>query len=201
MANREPGDDAEQALRARAKQELRTRLRSVRRVLPDAACAARSQAICARVLDLPAFAQARVVVGYAAFRKEADPAAVLRAAERQGKRVGLPRIASHGGLDLHAHADGAALEESGYGMLEPLAEAPRIAPEEVDLVLVPALAVDARGHRIGYGRGFYDRLLPTLARAYKVAIVYDFQLLAETPDTAGDARVDCVVTDARTLEV
>ena len=61
------------------------------------------------------------------------------------------------------------------------------------------MAIDASGYRIGYGQGYYDRLLPKLGAAFKVAIVYDFQLLAETPYTDGDVPVDCVVTDQRTL--
>jgi 5-formyltetrahydrofolate cyclo-ligase len=66
---------------------------------------------------------------------------------------------------------------------------------------VPALAVDARGFRIGYGRGFYDRLLPTLPNALTVAIVYDFQLVAEVPEEPFDVPVHVVATDARVLRV
>lgn len=201
MHRRELDQAAEQALRAQAKQELRKRMRGLRRVMPEAACAARSLAICERLSGLPAFERAAVVVGYAAFRKEADPSAALRSAERAGKRVGLVRIDDGGGLALHAYAQGDPLEDNAFGIAEPQANAPRIAHADVDLVIVPALAVDARGHRIGYGHGYYDRLLPALTRAFKVAIAYDFQLLAEAPDTHGDAAVDCVVTDARELTV
>ena len=66
---------------------------------------------------------------------------------------------------------------------------------------MPALAFDVRGHRIGYGHGYYDRLLPRLPRALNVAVGYDFQLVSELPDTEGDIAVDWLVTDARTLEV
>ena len=91
--------------------------------------------------------------------------------------------------------------QNEYGIGEPSADAPRIATEDIDLILVPALAIDSRGQRIGYGEGYYDRLLPALARAFKVATTYDFQLLVEIPNTAHDAPVDCLVTDARTLRV
>lgn len=201
MPGREMDHAAEQALRVRAKQELRERLRGVRRVMPLEACATRSNAICTRLWELPEIARAQVVIGYAAYRKEADPAAALRLAEQAGKRTGLVRIDDGGALGLHAHRSGDALEANAYGIAEPLASAPRIDPAEVDVIIVPALAVDERGHRIGYGHGYYDRLLPGLARAFKVAIAYDFQLLVETPDTAGDVRVDCIVTDARTITV
>jgi 5-formyltetrahydrofolate cyclo-ligase len=201
MPPRELTAAAEQALRERAKQELRERMRGLRRVLPAEACAARSQAICARLTALAEFERARVVVGYAAYRKEANVDAALREAERRGKLTGLPRIDEAGALRLHVHREGDALEPNAYGIAEPLASAPAIALEDVDLIVVPALAVDARGHRIGYGQGYYDRLLPGLARAFAVIVAYDFQLLVETPDTPGDARAQCVITDARTLLV
>jgi 5-formyltetrahydrofolate cyclo-ligase len=201
MRERELDETAEQTLRAQAKQELRERLRGVRRVLPTAACAARSQAICKALIELPEFTRAKVVVGYAAYRNEADPRAVLLHAELKRKRIGLVRIGDDDELRIHAHESEDALAPNAYGIDEPLESAPRIDPADVELIIVPALAVDERGHRIGYGRGYYDRLLPTLTRAFKVAIAYDFQLLAETPDTRNDVRVDCVVTDARTIVV
>lgn len=191
----------EQALRVRAKQELRGRMRSLRRVLPQAACAQRSGAICLRLCELTAFANARTMVGYAAYQKEADPAAALRVAEHAQKTVGLVRIEDGGGLSLHRHCEGDPLEPNAFGIAEPLLQAERIAYTDVDLVIVPALAIDERGHRIGYGHGYYDRLLPQLSRAFKVAIAYDFQLLMDLPSTQGDVPVDCVVTDTRTLMI
>jgi 5-formyltetrahydrofolate cyclo-ligase len=199
MRERDAEEAAEHALRVQAKQELRERTRALRRVLPVQACAARSAAICERLLALTAFTRASTLIGYVAHRKEADPRAALEAAARAGKRVGLTRVEDANELGLHRYLEGDPLEPNAFGIAEPLAHAPPIAHAEVDLIIVPALAVDARGHRIGYGHGYYDRLLPKLERAFKVAIAYDFQLLAETPDTARDARVDCVVTDVRTL--
>jgi 5-formyltetrahydrofolate cyclo-ligase len=81
---------------------------------------------------------------------------------------------------------------------QPAASAPPIADASIDLVLVPALAVDERGHRIGYGKGFYDRLLPRLA-ALRVALVFDFERIVEVPVRAGDVPVDVIVTDERVI--
>jgi 5-formyltetrahydrofolate cyclo-ligase len=173
----------------------------LRRVTPIEACAARSQAICERVSALPEFERARTIIGYMALRKEADPGPLLRTAERAGKAVGLVRVETESRLDLHHYREGEALVPNEYGIHEPASDAPRIAAHEVDLIIVPALAVDARGYRIGFGQGYYDRLLPALERAFKVVIAYDFQLLLETPFTHGDVAVDCVVTDRHTLRV
>jgi 5-formyltetrahydrofolate cyclo-ligase len=186
-------------LRARAKQELRLRMRSVRRIVPDSARAERSRSICERLCALPEFSRAGTVIGYVAYRKEADPGAALREAAQRGKSVGLVRVEPDGGLGLHAYREGDPLVRNAMEIAEPNELAPRIAHEQVELIIVPALAIDASGYRIGYGQGYYDRLLPKLDGAFKVAIVYDFQLLAETPITDGDVPVDCVVTDGRTL--
>jgi 5-formyltetrahydrofolate cyclo-ligase len=67
----------------------------------------------------------------------------------------------------------------------------------VDAILVPALCFDARGFRIGYGGGYYDRLLPSLPRARRIGVCYDHELLGELPVTRGDESVHAVVTDAR----
>jgi 5-formyltetrahydrofolate cyclo-ligase len=201
MGPREMDRAAEQALRARAKQELRVRMRSVRRVLPQTACVARSQAICEQLRELSPFALASTLIAYAAYRKEADPAPLLREAERLGKTVGLVRVEEDGGLGLHRYRTGDPLADNAFGIAEPSSLAARIEHAEVELVIVPVLAIDPRGYRIGYGHGYYDRLLPRLGRAFKVAIAYDFQLLAEMPNTDGDVPVDCIVTDKRTLLV
>jgi len=202
MQERDDSNEAAQLLhlRAVAKRELRARMRSVRGVLPLPAAAARSSAATAHALALPELAAARVVLGFSAFRKELDPAALLTAARAEGKRVGLPRVV---GDALHLHEVGAddVLEEGAFGVLEPPEAAARIDPAEVDVVLVPGLAFDARGHRIGYGRGFYDRLLPQLTRAFRVGLAYDFQLVPELPEDPHDVPVHCLITDARTLRL
>ena len=194
-----PPDD-EHGLRMQAKAELRRRMRSVRRVLPDDARAARARALTERIVALAEFADAQTVAAYVAVRGEADPADVLERAFDAGKTVALPRVE---GADLvfHRWSKRDTLVENADGIPEPSTDAAVVAPETIDLVLVPALAADARGHRLGYGRGYYDRALPRLARAHKVAFVYDFQLLAELPDTRGDVRVDRVVSDRRDLPV
>jgi 5-formyltetrahydrofolate cyclo-ligase len=82
---------------------------------------------------------------------------------------------------------------------EPPETATRVQPDEVDFALVPALAVDPRGYRIGYGGGYYDKLIPRLGHACTCALAYDFQLIAEVPDLPFDVAVDLVVTDERVI--
>jgi 5-formyltetrahydrofolate cyclo-ligase len=187
-------------LRVHAKRELRTRMQAVRRVIPVEACRERSARANARVIELPEFARAQTIAGYSAIRKELDPSELLRVAAEQGKRVVLPRVDGES-LSLHEYRPGDELEESGWGILEPLANTPAIAADSVELVLVPALALDGAGHRIGYGRGFYDRLLPSMPGAFRVGVAYDFQLVPELPHEAHDTAMHCVISDARTLRI
>jgi 5-formyltetrahydrofolate cyclo-ligase len=189
----------EEELRFRAKAELRGRLRAIRKAVPAEARAKRSHEICERLAALDAYRSASSVLGYVAMRSEADPKELLVRAASEGKRVALPRMEDEGVGVRWSSLEG--LEESGYGFMQP-PESDAIADgASIDLVLVPALAVDANGFRLGWGKGHYDHLLPTLPRARRVAIVFDFQLLAELPVTRGDIAVHTVVTDARTIEI
>jgi len=198
-------DPAEQALRVRAKAAIRQRMRGLRRVLPESARAARSEALCARLLELPELLCARSVVGYSSLRGEADPVRALMALRERSAapaRLWLPRVGEAGSLRLLAWSGAVdELVESELGIAEPRADAEEIAPADVDVILVPGLAFDERGHRIGYGQGYYDRLLARMPGVFSVGLGYDFQLLGELPDTEGDARLSALVTDARVLRV
>lgn len=189
-----------------AKQELRKRLRALRLAHPAEALATRSRAIVTRVAELPAFASAASVALFFPMqdRKEVDLRPLDAEARRQGKRVYYPFLEPRGealvsGFRLTASLDD--LQDRGQRFLEPPPDAPVAARGEVDLVLVPALAVAPSGHRLGYGAGFYDSLLPDVrppARA--IVVAYDFQLLVELPVLPHDVACDGLVTDARSLD-
>ena len=185
-------------LREHAKRELRSRMRSVRAVLPASAREARSLAAAQRIRELAEYAGAQTLVAFSAIHKEIDPAPLLSEAHAHGKRVGLPRVVGED-LALHLVTPNAALEQGAFGVMEPAASSPPIEPEEVDLVIVPGLAFDVRGHRLGYGRAFYDRLLPTMTRAFRLGLAYDFQVVMELPDDAHDVPMHAVVTDQQVL--
>ncbi|MBN1655833.1 MAG: 5-formyltetrahydrofolate cyclo-ligase [Deltaproteobacteria bacterium] len=196
-----PNDEVER-IRYSAKAQLRSKMRALRGHLPDRAREARSKSICDTVVQLPCFIRARSVIGYVAILKEVDPEPILKIAFKCGKTVGLPRVDQQNQmLAIHRWSQGEPLIKSAFGVKEPFASAPLIEPSQIDLVLVPALAFDPRGYRIGYGKGFYDRLLGSLSGAKAVGIAYDFQLIIEAPNTAGDLPVSVIVTDQRTLLV
>jgi 5-formyltetrahydrofolate cyclo-ligase len=187
-------------LREHAKRELRSRMRSVRAVLPASAREQRSRAAAQRVSELAEYVGAQTIVAFSAIQKEIDPAELLAQARASGKRVGLPRVVGEL-LELHEFRDASELVEGSFGVLEPAESAPVIAAADVDLVIVPGLAFDARGHRLGYGRAFYDRLLPRLTKAFFLGFAYDFQVVIDLPDDVHDVPMHAVATDQRVLRV
>ena len=193
-----PGDDPELQLRHRVKQALRRQMRAVRDALPAEARRARSLEIARRVTALEEFRAARTVAAFASIRSEASTEPILEGAWVAGKQVALPRVMGEE-MSLHRIQADTKLETGPFSVPEPPVQQPLVPPGNVDFVLVPALAVDPRGHRIGYGKGYYDQLLPRLSRAFSCVIAYDFQLLAEIPEAPFDVPVDAVVTDLRVI--
>ncbi len=192
---------AEELLRARVKSELRRRMRGLRKALPLSACAERSQRIGERLERLDAFARAESVCLFWPIedRHEVDLRGLDARLRARGVRVAYPGMdPDDGKMTFRFVTDVDAMQEHGFGFREPTPKEPEA--QSVDAIIVPALAVDPRGHRIGYGAGHYDRVLPRYAPpAVTIAVAFDFQLLAEVPESALDVPVEWVVTDAREL--
>lgn len=195
---------AEEMLRARVKTELRKRMRALRKALPPSACALRSSRIEERVAALEPVARARAVCLFWPIvdRHEVDLRPLDATLRGRGVRIAYPGIEPEtGAMTFRFVPEPDAMEEQGFGFREPSLREPEVAPGEIDVVVVPALALDPRGHRIGYGAGYYDRTLPRYAPpAVTVAVAFDFQLVAEVPESAVDVPVDWIVTDTRALE-
>lgn len=192
------GSEDDSVLRQTARRELRTRMRALRNLVPDEVVAKRSQAVCDAVLAMPEVRAAKVVVGYSAVRREIDPKLALEAALRAGQIVGLPRVLEDGSLVVLRYR-GEALEDDHFGVPAPNLDAEPIETSAIDVVLVPALAVDDRGHRLGYGRGYYDRLLSGMPRALSIALVHPFQRVIELADMPGDVPVSWIASEAGLL--
>jgi 5-formyltetrahydrofolate cyclo-ligase len=194
----------EDFLRRQAKAQLRKSRRAMRNSIPESARAARSEKIVERVARDPVFAAAsRVALFWPMLdRNEIDVRPLDRAARDAGKVVAYPLLGDDVDLALLVVTDPSELEERGRGFAEPPAAAPPVTIDEGLLVIVPALAVDPSGQRIGYGKGFYDRLLARIAPpAFALAVAYDFDVMAEVPVTEGDYPVDMVVTDVQSFRI
>ncbi len=189
---------AESQLRQRAKLALRNQMRAVRETLPKSACDARSAEITKRLFVLRELEPAATILAFASIRNEVRMRPSMEAAWAAGKRVALPRVVGDE-LRLHLVDPETVLVEGAFCVPEPPEESARVHPNEIDFALVPALAVDPRGYRIGYGGGYYDKLIPQLGHACTCVVAYDFQLISEVPELPFDVAVDLVVTDERVI--
>jgi 5-formyltetrahydrofolate cyclo-ligase len=193
---------SEDLLRHRVKLELRKRMRGVRGAMAAAACAEKSARIVERLLALEAVRRARSVALFwpLVARREVDLRPADAALRARGTAVAYPALQDDGVLQFRFVDDLAAMEPHALGFMEPPPSATPAAPGQLDAIVVPALAVDPRGHRIGYGAGHYDRSLPAHPSAARIVVAFDFQLVADLPDTEGDVAVGWIVTDVRALE-
>jgi len=183
------------------KSRIRLQARTARQGIPAQDRAGLSAAACVRALEVPGVGHARHVLGFAAAPEELDPAALIASLRERGASICLPRITGPGSLSLHSCEIGHALEEGPFGLRQPSADTPEVFADSVDLVIVPGVAFDSRGMRLGFGGGYYDRLLASIPHAYRLALAFDGQLLANIPAEEHDESVDAVVTPTRALVI
>lgn len=200
MVSAESGSlvDRKRALRG-AMGERRARFATAERAAAAAVAAARL----AELPEMRGLAQRQAVLaGFVSTRGEIDPAVALVAARQDGARVAFPRVGS-GVPRLRFHlATEQDLLPGRFGILEPKPSCPEVRPDEVAVMIVPGLAFDPAGHRLGFGGGYYDEALAGRALGgtpFVVGLGYDFQIVDACPADGRDARVDCIVTDARVI--
>lgn len=157
------------------KQALRARMRQQKKAMTPGEIAKKSLALCRMVLEHPAYRDAATVYGYLPFNQEVDLTPLLLQALADGKQVALPKCC---GREMHfiLISDLSRIRRSAIGAPEPIADAP-VARDETALVIVPGVAFDRRGYRIGYGGGYYDRFLMQEPNHSTIALCYDFQVL------------------------
>ncbi len=186
-----------------AKAALRQTILARRDALDPGSRARLSRAALDRARALDAFRRARAVLGFASFGSEIETSSFLRDVLASGRALALPRIDRQARrLVLHRVVSlETELRPGLWRIPEPDPERCALAaPEDIDFILVPGVAFDPDGGRLGYGAGYYDRLLgawpaplPSL-----VAAAFEIQIVPAVPVLAGDHRVDLVVTESQT---
>ena len=169
-----------------------------RRDAADVASRSRdSQTITQKLCALPAYRAANLVAAYASFGSELDTSEFLARILTDGKQLVLPRInRAQRALELRHVVDlGADLVAGVWGIREPAERCPLLSLTKVEFMLVPGVAFAASGARLGYGGGFYDRLLASLYRNMaRIAAAFQLQMVDQLPEGPHDQRVDRVVT-------
>lgn len=184
----------------RIKEQTRADMRQRLKAMPDAERHRASQSACNRLVNLDAFRHASVVMLYMPMTHEVDTTGIAIRCFQMGKVVCVPRV-DWKRKDMHAvevsSFDDHFMETDEHGVRTPR-EGRLLVPASIDLVVVPALAFDALGNRLGRGGGYYDRFLSRLRRAAtSVGLAFDFQIIDDVPVDARDVCVDVIVTDRR----
>ncbi len=176
------------------KKRLRRRFRDRRDGLGDGAAAEASAAVCRQLGEAQALDSVASLAGYMARGNEIDIRAFLADCLERGVRVALPRVVGPGKMEFCRIGGFDELEPGSFGIEEPTGPATSI--DGIDAFLVPGLAFDRRGHRLGFGMGYYDRALPPKGQALAIGIAHHWQLVdEELPVEAHDRAMDQVVTD------
>lgn len=179
---------------------MREAILAARRQFAPEERALRSEQIAARVLSLEAFERSRTLAVYAPMGAEVDPSAIAAEALARGKRLAYPVLDGAARPLRFAVCTPGALVAGALRCLVPPPEAEPIAPATIDLVLVPGIAFDSAGRRLGRGRGHYDATLAALRPdALRLGLAFELQLVPEVPQEPHDALLDVVVTEARVL--
>ena len=183
---------------AEGKTDLRARIKRQRRSLAPNEVAERSGRVATALEEWPFYEEACTILFYASFQNEVDTFCLMSRALEAGKRVVLPRVQVVG-KRLHLHRVKSLennLESGPYGIKSPASGCPKVAPSDLDLMVLPGLAFDRQGFRLGFGGGYYDRLLESLnPEIITVGLAYEFQVVDEVPHEDHDQPVQYVATE------
>jgi 5-formyltetrahydrofolate cyclo-ligase len=182
------------------KERLRTQALARRDALPAAERQAAAEAIAARPFPV-AGPTGAIVSGFVPMRSEINPMALLKRLAAEGAKLALPVVAGRGKpLIVRAWSFGEQLDSGVWGIRQPKADAPEVDP---DILIVPLLAFDRTGHRIGYGAGYYDMTINRLRKikpVIAIGIAFAMQEIPRVPATERDARLDLVLTEREIID-
>jgi 5-formyltetrahydrofolate cyclo-ligase len=184
------------------KTSLRADVRARLAALTERQVRSRSALVCQRLGAAPAFVKARELLVYVSTGHEVSTHALIREMLASGRRVSVPfyhtvarRYVAYRILDFDAD-----LAPGSFGILEPRPEPRHATPfDRFDAVLVPGLAFDAAGHRLGRGMGYFDHILSD-TRGARIGLAYDLQIIPEVPADAHDMHMDFIVTESNLID-
>lgn len=173
------------------KNELRRTIRARKRAMTEEEIVSRSEKLGQLFAQSDAYKAAKTIYGYLPYNQEVRTVPMLEQALKDGKQVAVPKV--YGEEMKFLYLDDLTKVSKGYaGIPEPIADEP-VADDETALVLMPGLAFDPQGHRIGYGGGFYDKFLAAEPNHPTLALCYEFQMLTRLDTEEHDIPVDTVL--------
>ena len=159
-----------------------------------------SDRICTSVTELQAYGQARCLLLYVNFGREVDMRPLFEDAWKRGKCTAVPKVLGDGRMEFYEIRDFRELRPGFRGILEPV-EGTMVTPEEGVFMIMPGVAFDQEGGRIGYGKGFYDRYLASHPKLLKAAVSFESQIVPRVPAGPYDRKPDWLITEARTIRI
>lgn len=184
------------------KKDIRKRVLARRASMTEEEWQQKSQCIFEKVTEHLFFVNAEVIYCYVDYRREVDTHRLLQKAWELGKKTAVPKVIGTE-LEFYLIEKWEDLEAGYCGILEPTAACPRVSPKseseesETSLIILPGAAFDQARHRIGYGKGFYDRYLSRHGNCRTIALAFDFQVEASIPTETQDIRPQVIVTEER----
>jgi 5-formyltetrahydrofolate cyclo-ligase len=187
------------------KDTLRRQILADRKILPEAERQAKQQQIFLRLLSVPGVQTAQTILLYLDFRGEVETSEILAWGWQTGKTMAVPLTLKESRriipVQIRSHAD---IQPGSYGIREPkpeIAEKGTLPAPTIDIVIVPGVAFDRRGVRLGYGGGYYDRFLPMLrSDTVKIGLAFELQMVERVPVEEHDVRLNYVVTEQRIID-
>lgn len=183
------------------KREMRHHLRAAMKAISVEDRSHLSQLACARLREQRIWQNAQCVLLFASLPDELDVQPLIGEALANGKRVALPRFnfktCAYEAVEINDLTQDCA--SGKFGILEPSARCSYITPNHLDLLIVPGVGFDARGYRLGRGKGYYDRLLAGVT-GVKCGIAFDQQIVQTIPSEAHDVRMDFILSPSRWME-
>ena len=189
-----PSSNASGGLNTMDKKALRREIGAKKRAMTDMQINESSRRLCESLFKTEAYQRAKSIYAYLSYNQEVRTQPILERAQKDGKRVAVPKVIGEDMAFIWLD-DLSAVAEGYCHIPEPIADGP-IADDPTALVLMPGLAFDAQGHRLGYGGGFYDRYLASHPQHTLVALCYDFQMFDQLETKAHDIPVDLVISDS-----
>lgn len=177
------------------KNKIRKGILVLRKAMTKTIIVEYSKIITRKIIEHPRYKNAEMILCYVDAKNEVMTSGIIEDAWRKGKKVAVPKV--HGEvMKFYLIESYEQLESGCFGILEPKAECIEVTKvSEKSIVIMPGVAFDSQGNRIGYGKGYYDKYFSKYPKVYKIAIAFSLQIVPEIPADRFDIKADCVITE------
>lgn len=182
------------------KKKIRKEILALRKAVPKDVLEEKSKLIAEKVTSHPNYQQADTILAYIDAKGEVQTKPIIEDAWSKGKKVAVPKV--HGDImKFYLISSYEELEPGNFGILEPVENCEVIINIlENTVVLMPGVAFDMKGNRIGYGKGYYDKYFSKYPETYKIALAFSMQIVPEIPADEFDIKANCVITEKNEME-